>query len=274
MKLLVPTDFSDLSKVAVSYAVNMAKHLESEVILLNVVFINGVPGAVANFQMSKIEAMMIEEAEKEFETLIKDIKELHKGFGFISSHTITGYPIEDVIESFAKSAEIDLIIMGTKGATGLKKLLVGSNTAATIANSSIPVLSIPAQAPYNGIKNILYPTDMVNLREEIELIVPMAYVFSATLHVLHIANPSDNDITDHKNLADEIISHNLYDKIEFHQMTNANIVDGIEEDIHLTNADILVTFTHKSTFFEKLFGQSVTRELNMAPVVPILSFKR
>ena len=270
MKILIPTDFSKLSLVAVNYAVKMAKKLSAEIVLLNVIFISAPPRAMVAVKVKSIEDAMFDNAKQVSIQLINELKAEHKGKLNISYEIIKGYPVEEIVESYAIHNKVDLIIMGTKGASGLAKILIGSNAASVINNSDIPVIIVPAFARFNNIKHIVYATDVLNLNKELKMIVPFAQLFDATIHILHIGSSKSKMKINTKTIIDNI----KYSKITFHVSINDDISEGIEEYIADTKADILAMFTHDLTFFEKLFEKSVTRQMALHSRIPLLTIKK
>ncbi|MBK8556011.1 MAG: universal stress protein [Lewinellaceae bacterium] len=273
MKILIPTDFSKLSRVAVHFAAKMAKKLDAEIVLLNVIFISAPPRAMVAVKVKAIEDAMVDNAKQDSIQLVKELKAENRGKLNISYEIIKGYPIEDAVESFAIHNKIDLIIMGTKGATGLTKVLIGSNAASVINNSDIPVITVPEFARFNNLKHIVYATDVLNLNKELNKLVPFAKLFDATIHILHIVSPkSKKKFNTAKTIVDKLKIK--YPKITFHVSVNDDILEGIDEYIADTKADMLTMFTHNLTFFEKLFGKSVTRQMTFHSWIPLFAIKK
>jgi nucleotide-binding universal stress UspA family protein len=258
--------------VAAHYAAKMSEKLDAEIVLLNVIFLDVPPRAMADVRAKAIEDAMVDNAKEDSVQLIKEVKAEHKGTLNISYEIIKGYPVEDVIDSFAKYNNIDLIIMGTKGASGLTKVLLGSNAAAVINESDIPVITVPEFARFKNLKHIVYSTDILNMDEELQAIIPLAQLFDATIHVLHIVSSKSEKQINAKAIVDEVKIK--YPKITFHVSISDDILEGIEEYIADTKADMVVMFTHNLTFFEKLFGKSVTRQMIFLSWVPIYSIKK
>lgn len=271
MKILIPTDFSKLSKVAVRYAIVLGQKFKAETILLNVVYIPGPPKATLKTQY--IEKTLKENAEVDCIQLINEIKKGKKGKLNISCQAIKGYPVEDVVKSFSIHNDIDLIIMGTKGATGLKKVLIGSNAAAVINSSKIPVITVPEYARFKPLKNIVYATDMKNLYAEIKNILPLAKLFNAHIHLLHVIPPTYKKKIDKEKVVHELIRKVKYSKVTFHISMNDDVPESIEEYISDSNAEMLVMFTHKLSLFEKLFGTSVTRRMAFHGHTPLFTIR-
>jgi nucleotide-binding universal stress UspA family protein len=274
MRILIPTDFSKLSKVAVQYAAKMSKKLSAELVLLHVVYIDAPARAAVAIKVKSIEDAMADNATQECIRLINETKSENKGKLNVSYKIIKGYPVEDVVGNFAHHNDISLIIMGTKGATGLKKVLMGSNATAVINNSDIPVITVPEFARFKNLKHMVYATDMTNLNAEMKVLVPLAKLFDATVHISHILSPESKKKIDIKKIIADVIRKMSYPKITFHILMNDDITEGIDEYIADTKADMLAMFTHNLTFFERLFGKSVTRQMAFQSRVPLLTIKK
>jgi nucleotide-binding universal stress UspA family protein len=273
MTILVPTDFSKLSKVAIQYAVRIGKKLKAKLILLSVVNLDSSPGRVA-VNVKYLEDKMAENAVEDFAKLINEIRSENKGKIDIASHVMKGFPVEGVVINYAQHNDIDLIVMGTKGATGLKKILLGSNAAAVIDKSRIPVITVPEFARFTSLKNIFYATDITNLKDELKTVVSFAKCFNAGIHILHIIPPTRESKLDIKKTVAKLSKTMDYKKITFTVSLHDNAAKGIDEYVLKHKTDMLAMFTHKLTFFEKLFSKSITRKMAFLSHVPLLTFKK
>jgi len=272
MKILIPTDFSPLSKVAVQYAVKLGKKLKAELVLFNVVSLDSSPGrGVVNIKY--LEEKMAENAVEDCDRLISEIRSENKGMINITSQVVKGYPVENVVTNYARHNDINLIVMGTKGATGLKKIVFGSNATAVIDKSDIPVITVPEYARFTNLKDIVYATDILNLKDELKTVVSFARDFNATVHTLHIVSTSGKQKSDIKQTVAKLTKAMDYEKITFKVSLHDDAVEGIDQYVIKHKTDLLVMFTHELTFFKKLFGQSVTREMAFLSSVPLLTFK-
>jgi nucleotide-binding universal stress UspA family protein len=272
MTILVPTDFSKLSKVAVLYAARIAKKLKANVILLAVISMN--TSAASSIKWRKLEDEMIKMAEQDADELLEEVRSEVKGKLEIEYRYISGHPVEKMIEKFAVDNEVDLIVMGSKGATGLKKVVLGTNAAAVIDNSSRPVIVVPGETEFMEIKKIVYASDMTNISEEIETLVMFARIFDASIQILHvIPSHSKRKVSIQKTLAD-LVKQTNYSRISLEVSSNDHIVDAVDLFVADKKADMLAMFTHKLDFYEKLFGKSVTRQLAFHVSVPLLTFNK
>lgn len=273
MKILVPTDLSKFAHTASCYAAKMAHEIHAEIVLIHIVFVKGPPDTQVAVKMKDIEDKIAEHAQKECIQLAHVLK-AEFGVPKATFQIIKGHPVEEVIENYAAQNDIDLIIMGTKGATGFKKTLIGSNAAAVVSQSSIPVLIVPEHGRFNGIKTIVYATDTLHIEEELIKLVSFARLFQAYIHVVHILKSNTGNPVNTSEYEQEFILKSGYQALSFHIVRNDDLLDGIDEYVADVKADLIVMFTHKLTFFEKLFGKSVTRQMAFHAWTPLLSLKK
>lgn len=150
-KILVPTDFSKPAENALEVAASLAKEHDAEIVVLHMM---GLSDAVLTKNESRevFKAMYyMKLAEQRFEELLD--KEYLKGIKV--TDTVHNYTVFSEINEIAKDMEVDLIVMGSIGASGLKEVFVGSNTEKVVRTSEIPVLVIKHRMenfnPTNGI---------------------------------------------------------------------------------------------------------------------------
>ncbi|MBA2728979.1 MAG: universal stress protein [Parachlamydiaceae bacterium] len=274
MKILVPSDFSKSSNIGALNAAKFSKKINAEMVLLHVVHFEHPPMVqVSVYIEHKIEDIRIAEASKDCVVLVNELKSKVEGVQ-ISFKIIHGFPVEDTIESYVKTNEIDLIIMGTGGASGLSKVLFGSNAVAVINKSSVPVITVPEASNFNNVKRIVCAFDMDKDQSEIQKIIQFAKIFDASVDVIHIL-PQDFKIKiDINGLEKSLIEKHKYQKISFHIVHNKDVIEGINKFVADVKADILAMWTHESGFFEKLFKTSFSKEVAFHSLVPLLTFKK
>jgi len=277
--ILVPTDFSRLSKVGITYAISLAKKMDASVILLSVINAGASSNTLMNWK--KLEEEMVNTAQQEADKFLGEIKSQGETVD-ISYCSLLGFPIADMIDQFAVKNKVDLIVMGSKGAKGLKKALLGSNATAVIDTSHVPLIVVPGEADFKQIKKLVYATDMQNLQKEIRVVARFARLFDAHIHVLHVIQGESSKKSgkqverDKFQISNEaaLVSETKYPKIHLHLLENKNIADAVDTFVLDQKADLLVMFTHRLDFFEKLFGKSVTRQLAFHSKVPMLTFNK
>lgn len=274
MKILVPADFSKASNNAALYAAKFAQKAKAEIILLNVIHIASPPMVqITESIKAQIHSTRISETTQECVHLTNELKSQVRGVP-ISHTVIIGYPIEDEIEKYASSNKVDLIIMGTKGASGLQKILFGSNAERVINKSSIPVITVPQYSRFKNCNHIVYASDLHDLQSEIKKIIPIAKIFDSSIQILHILPADSTKKIDTAEITNDLIKSQKYQKIALNVIYTDNIIDGINERIADTQADILVMSTHEMGFFEKLYKTSLSKELAFHSLTPLLTLKK
>lgn len=273
--ILVPTDFSKSSKVAVSYAIGLAKKVEAKIVLLSV--ITSSPSSMATENFKKLEASMVKAAQQDADKLLDEFK-TEKGKVSISYQQVMGFPVVDKIEQFATKNKVDFIVMGSKGASGLKKVLVGSNASAVIDNSSVPVIIVPEDVKFKPIKKMVYATDAQNFEKELKAVAGIAQMLDASLEVVHVMpeKPLKKE-TNSKEAAisrEKLIAMARYPKIHLHIIRDKSVVHGVDHFVETQKTDLLAMFTHRLDFKEKMFGKSVTRKMALDNNVPLLTFNK
>ena len=149
-RVLIPTDFSDNSWNAIKYGLELFKNIKCTFYLLHVNPIPPYSGAGSSVRTTTvvIKDAMIKESKVELKKLQEQIKDISDN----PNHTFINMALYDYFVDSVKrevqDKKIDLIIMGTKGASGLKKVTVGSNTGDVITKVKCPLLAVPENATY------------------------------------------------------------------------------------------------------------------------------
>lgn len=271
-KIVLLTDFSELSKVAMNYAVKMAANLNAEFTILNIVRVDGTPKS--NLKLRQIEKSITQISEEEGAKLVEEIKNSIKGNYAISYKAIRSHTVSEMVRKYVDKNQTNMVVMGLQGASALKKARLGGTTVSVIDECKVPVMAIPQFAKYKNLEHIVYASDLKNVQKELDIIVEFAKIFGSQVHMIHVAPVMDKKLETAKNTVEEIISKIGYDKVDFKMLLDDDITSAIDNYIKKTKADLVTTFTHKLSLEEKLFGRSVTRKLAYQGTIPLLAVKR
>jgi nucleotide-binding universal stress UspA family protein len=274
INILVPTDFSALSKVAFKYAIKIANEVNGTITLLH--FVSSVE-PVTNAMRHRVKPVEDEVMADAHDKLQKLIRSMVRSIQFseeIRSTVIkSSDTFPDVVNKEAKKHRTGLIVMGTHGASGIKKLVVGSNTNGVIGSSKVPVLAIPEHAEFKGFRNIIYASDLKNFSKELATISPYVKKFDSTLHIVHVVK-SGKDVPALEEKVEGLAAKSGHKDAIVMIFADGSVDEGIEQYIGLAKADLLAMFTHRLTFYEKLMDSSVTRRMAFHSKVPLLAFKQ
>jgi nucleotide-binding universal stress UspA family protein len=188
-RILVPCDFSKPAVNAFRLACDLASQSKGTVHLLNVIEMpmmhDTVLMPVLNFEQELFKELR-EKADKEF----KKITEKYKTDGVkVVSKVEIGLPARMILD-YIKDNNIDIIVMGSHGATGLREFFIGSNAEKIVRNSPIPVL-VAKDYPKGTVKNIVFPNtlDTENQEDLVMKVKALQNFFKATLHIVWINSP-------------------------------------------------------------------------------------
>lgn len=272
VNILVLTDFSDLSKVAIRYAIKVANKLNGNVTLLHVITVLQPTRASVQLKIKSLEKEMVEYAGQDMQELIEEMTRLNKTGTPLKYRIEKGQYLPETVKRVAKSAHSGLIIMGTKGASGLKKYVMGSNATSVIEVSHIPVMAIPQKAEFKGFRNIVYPTNMESLGKKLKTMLPYVKIFESKVHVMHVVPPGKSTKEAEAKLKDALKAVD-FKSYEIRVVASKDIDGSIDAYVTQTKADLVAMFTHKHSFYSRLFNRSITRQLAFQIHMPLLAFK-
>jgi len=260
-KILVPCDFSDPAVQAFKTAVEIAGKSEGEVVLLNVIELPVMHESVLMPTLSFEEAFikdMKAHAEKNFKKMIdKWAKDGPQVSSFIEFGGTT-----PTIRDFVKENAIDMIVMGTSGASGVKEFFIGSNTEKIVRSAEVPVMSVKKYTKLSSIKNIVFPTTLEMDQEDITAHVKeLQNFFKATLHILFVNTPSsfkrDLEIrTQMKAYAKRF----MFKDYTLNVWNDYSEEEGLKNFVMETKADMVAMATHGRRGLNHLMSGSIAED--------------
>lgn len=177
----------------------------------------------------------------------------------------------------AKESGVDFIFVGSHGASGFRDVLFGSNTWNVIKKSSVPVLIIPKDALFMGIKTIVFGTEY---REgeipALDFLAQFAKQFSAKLTVLHITNYVLSKIFEKEmfeKFRKDVKEKVAYEKLKMKLIKNEDLAQGLNKFCENKKTDLLVMCPEKQILLQKIFTPSVsnTRKMSFRSTIPLLT---
>ena len=272
MKVLIPTDFSESARAAFNYAFEMYKGFDDvEFVLLNSYEMP--KGGSAGGVMMNLEEAMAKESENDLKLEYKFLTEKYQG---ISLTTVSRYgTLENSVARTGNENNINVVVMGTHGASGWKKALIGSNTEKVIENVEVPVIAVPKGWDYRPIKNIVYATDLKRLEnpEALKPICKIAEHFDSTIHIVYVAEKAGE--IDLEKEVSKLPLNEYFGKRnrKFEVIESKSVEIGIDSYVKGIEADLVVLIPKAATFWQKLFKRSVTEQMCFHTKVPMLAIK-
>lgn len=270
--ILYPTDFSENSEHALPYAMELARLFNAEVTIFN--------SYKLPYSKSNLLVSMTDRMKKDSEEGLEQIK---KKALSDSAHMNIKVSVESrsggfvsLIPKVAADYNSDLIVMGTKGASGLKEMFIGSNTLEVIQTSHCPVLAIPENAKdaqSRKFDKIAMATDLQEIKDpkQLNVLFEIAKTCRAPIEFVNVIRP-DDEIDDEERsrqvLALEDLAQDINTSIHF--TTNTDIIDGLSEYVNHKEPDLFVLLSRKHSLFERLFTKSITNKLSFRTEIPLL----
>lgn len=268
-KILLPVDFSDNSWNGVKYALDLYKNEDCVFYLLNVYL-----PTIYNmdYMMSSDNVYNVGEVSKRGlkdlkERILSEFNDPKHSIKTISSFNSLIPEIQDLVNE----KEIDLIIMGTKGATGATQILFGSNTIHVLKNAKCSLLAIPDNYEFKTIKNMLFPSDFeINYAlNQINSILEIVRLNNSKLNVLNV---SHNYELSKKQKENKLGLETYFNKVEteFHSVADKDLEEAINEFQLKHKIDLLVMINNKHSFFERKIFKSVINQIGFHLNIPFL----
>ena len=270
--ILVPTDFSTYADHALAFAKELALKHHARLTILHSVY---TPHLFDSLYLDPVlAAKLMRDVEVGAKDKLKEIRKETTEAGVEVETVTTCSPLLTAIEDVVRGSDIDLIVMGTKGASGLKEFFVGSNTERIMRLADVPVLAIPDACPAQSIKHIIVPIDYANVTERFmsELMV-FQQTFNAKLDFIWVKTHHfmDNDDVMHANF--ECYARRKFGNIYNIYMKRDVVPESaILRFIDEIDADMVIMPTTQKRGIEHLFlGSTAENVANHSPV-PVLGF--
>lgn len=274
-RILFPTDYSETADNAFRYALQLADKQDARLCVLHVYnppVISGrvSPGLVQEVQ-DKYQFDELREIKAQTPKLEKIQAELGKQNVDVFLKVEPGYLLSQIRTAIAEH-NIDYIVMGTEGHNRSRGKFLGNNTLDAIEKSGIPVLSIPKEAAFKRVHDVVFLTNFSkDEAEAIEAIVEEGRKKKFAIRCVHLRNP---EAKDYKTTELEWKERYKEDQVSFHVFSSRKSdIKALISYLRFENVD-LVSIVHRPRhFFEKLFSRSLTIQLARRMNVPFLVFR-
>jgi len=268
--ILLLTDFSNNARNAIKYAIQ-AFGEDVDYILLNSYIISQ-----PSITVVKEVDIILEKSQKGLINELDLIKsEFPESLGIkITTLCKYGSPSE-AIKTIQKDNKIDMVVMGTKGASGITKVLIGSVTARVIKESLLPILAIPEDAKFVSLKNIVFASDLHNNQNE-SLVNPLKQIaerFSSEITILNVLKSGEFSKGIVSRQIEKMKGLKYLNKLNTNWsfVESNNVSNAIEQFCENNKADLLTIIARHNNFLERLLHDSVSQRLVFSSKLPILT---
>ena len=271
--ILLPTDFSKNSFNAINYAAELFKNEVCEFYIIN---IQKASSFVSDDLMTMTSSAtiyhtLIDIAKKSISNVINELKEtynndLHEFYSIVDYDNFV-----DGINQACVTRNIDLIIMGTKGASGAEKVLFGSNTARVMQRCNTPVLAIPDGCKFNGLNKIALASNysIKYNKEDLQSLLDISNLYKSSIDILYVTTQEDLTQNQENNKAFlDTYFGNI--KHEFVNLEKKNVFKAVQQYIKNNDIKVLAMTSRYHPFFERLFTKHLVETFVSKIDIPFL----
>jgi nucleotide-binding universal stress UspA family protein len=255
--VIIPVDFSETSLNAARYAAAMLSGKNDTQIILFNLYTHDHDFELVGAYLDSLKNELLTKDDRNIECIREK-----------------GEDLIDSLEKLAYQKKATLIVMGITGKTPLQQALIGSNTLKIATRDVCPVLIVPAQASYNGLKNVALASDF----KEVQEITPVTYLkavldfFKPKLHIVNVNSEIhvalNEELKEEKNWLAEQFRE--YDP-EFYFITTFDFHETIEQFIQDNQIDMVINVPRNHSFYDSVFKSSTTKKLAFHSSIPVLA---
>lgn len=275
-KILIPTDFSYTAANAVDFAVQASKNFPAKLILMHSYeisssFTSDFYGANKEFNL-----IQLNDLEKRLDLLKENIK---KEYGVNVETSLSTYPLDEAIKKVVEEKEIDLVVMGTVGASGLKEKIWGSRTSSVIGHLDVPVMIIPDDYKWIKPDKVLFLTSKFEKSSRIlDFIFEMAGILMTNVYAGVFTDTDDDKsevFLDHKvklaEYEDYLKSNYNEPSLKSVHLAGTEFDETLQRFCDTMEIDMLVMVTYPRGFWTNIFNPSLTKKMSYHTKLPLLA---
>ena len=274
-KIIVPVDFSKHSEYAMEAASILAKKHGAEILALHMLEMSDALLTKADNEQNAKAIFFLKLAEQKFEEFLD--KDYLKGVDVIP--IVKHFKVFSEVNEVAKEHSVDLIVMGSHGASGLTEIFVGSNTERVVRHSSIPVLVVKNKPTKMDFKTVVFACDFSS--EAVTAYINASKMFNSnttSLLLLYVNLPGESfkSSTEMESTVKDFLfrADGNYEKLkDVNYVADVTVEKGILSFAKKVNADLVAIPTHGRTGLAHFFEGSISEDLANHANLPVMTFK-
>lgn len=275
--ILYATDYSDNSISALHFAYGLSKELNHKMVVLHVYEVPLVlESTTSTTYVSNEVKAFVREKEKLALFCKKNLRNNPEKINItinIAEHS----PIWKGILEKAEEIEADLIVVGTKGDSTVRKYLLGSTTTKLMEKANCPIMAIPNNTQYRAIDTILYASDFEG--SDIFIIndlVAFAKPLDAEIQVVHITNKDEKTSNEEMDWFKNMVHHKVrYEKLHFETRFGVDVFETLQKYANEINPDIVAILEREgNSLIKNLWHRDLVKRMNSETNYPLLSFNK
>ncbi|MEO8147233.1 MAG: universal stress protein [Bacteroidia bacterium] len=269
--IIVPTDFSESADNALAYACELARALKSKIVLFHTyelpVLATDYPVLPVTAQEMKVEIRnALNKTKEKFKAVFPELD--------FAVETVIGSVDREINHAISKH-NVHYVVMGTRGVSGVGEILVGTNAASVMEHADCPVIVVPANAKFEGLKKIVLAADYGEHNyEHAENAIDFAKVFNAEVALLHVSKGDSDDTFEESELMvfkNRLVERQKYNSIITVLVNDFDAFHGINTFIEEYKAELLIVSMRSRTLLQKVFSRSLTKRMAYHSHIPVMA---
>jgi nucleotide-binding universal stress UspA family protein len=265
--ILLPTDFSNYSRNAITYVLQLYKREVCNFLLLHVY-------KVRDYEESSRLTPKPEVVDLQLKQLVADLKSLTSNRQHKFDFTAANKPLVPAVRESILKYNADLVVIGTHGHTGDTEVVYGSNTVNLMEEiKRCPILAVPGHVKFQTLKEIVLAHGFkaqLNPRD-LNFLIQLSKNFKAPIRILHIMEEGGLNVRQEQNRK-WLLEHLSEQKAEhsFHILDFLNIPLGIYSFTESRGSDLVAFINKKHSLLENLLFDPLYKNLAHFSKVPVL----
>lgn len=264
--ILVPTDFSAAADNAVEYAAHLSRDINASILLLHVYHMPMIDAMAPNLVVAYDDLQKLHEKK-----LKSKAHELEKKHHIRVKHLAKmGFAVDEIIK---EEENADLIVMGMRGAGAFSETVFGSISTDTMRKTHKPILVIPQNAEYQGLKHVVFACDYdskTNLTT-LDYLKDLVSSFRSKIYVVNVIKKEE--VLSFEKAVTGIKLENKLNDVEhsYSFLENNDLVKEVNDFAHNHNADMIAIIPHRHNLVERLFNKSNSKKMAFHTDLPLLA---
>lgn len=273
-KILIPTDFSENAWNALTFALALFANERCHFHLLHInpIVYTGAENTVI-MPHHLLKETILEKSQEKLKSWTYKIEKISRNKNHIFENIVLYDFFVDGIKLQLEKSEIDLIVMGTKGATGLKKVTIGSNTGHVITKIKCPLLAVPENAQFKGLKEIMFPTDYhtgidINVLDTLKAIMSL---HNSSLKIVHMVSKEQEKLSKEQDRnKDFLMDYFSNSNQSFQRVIGSRLEEAIQTLAENQQMDMMVMVAKNQNFIQRLLFRPLVEQISYHINTPFL----
>jgi len=274
--ILYATDYSDNSVAALQYAHSLSKMFNAKLLVLHVFDLSVTIASTVSLSYSRKEIKAFKEQRERLNSFCEE----HLGVEPTMNVTLEineGTPAWESIINSANKSSVDLIVVGKKGESAFKEVLLGSTTTALIEKADCPVLAIPEKVSSREIKSMAYATALEEADVlAIEKLVGLARQLNATINVVHIATNDEYAGEEQMEWFKELLQQKTnYDRLHFTLRFSEDVFSALKEYLSEYNPDVIAMLERQGhSLIKSMWHRDIVKRMITESKFPLMTYHK